>query len=125
MPKRRGRWLVVALAALAVVAVLGVRWAWFPGRPFDPVAWQDEAQVLYGVRLEMADRLVARGTLLGQTRAEAVGLLGEPPPTEYFTDWDLVYWLGPERGFFSIDAEWLVLRLDTAGRVRECRIVRD
>ncbi len=42
----------------------------------------------------MADRLVARGTLIGKTRAEAVELLGEPPQTGYFTDRDLVYWLG-------------------------------
>ena len=52
-------------------------------------------------------------------------MLGEPPETEYFRDWDLVYWLGPERGFMSIDSEWLVLRLHENGRAAECRIVRD
>ena len=73
----------------------------------------------------MADRLLVRGTLRGMTRAEAVGLLGEPPPTGYFADWDLVYWLGPERGVFRIDSEWLVLRLAADGRVAEARLVTD
>ncbi len=73
----------------------------------------------------MADRLVAQRTLRGKTRVEVVALLGEPPPTEYFRNWDLVYWLGPERALFSIDCEWLVFRLDQTGRVADYRIVRD
>jgi hypothetical protein len=73
----------------------------------------------------MADRLIAYDTLLGKTRAEVVELLGEPPPTGYFSNWDLVYWLGPERGFIRIDSEWLVLRLGADGRVADNRIVRD
>jgi hypothetical protein len=40
-----------------------------------------------------------------------VALLGEPPKTEYFKEFDLVYYLGPERGFMGIDSEWLVLKL--------------
>jgi hypothetical protein len=73
----------------------------------------------------MADRLVARGTLHGKTRAEVVEMLGEPPPTEYFHEWDLVYWLGPERSFFPVDSEWLVIRFSPDGRVAEYRIARD
>jgi hypothetical protein len=124
----RRRSLLVALAGLAVVAVAAgvVIWGiWFPGRAFDPVAWQDEAQIRQEVRLGMADRLVAQGTIHGKTRAEVVEMLGEPPQTEYFREWDLVYWLGPERGFIRIDSEWLVIRLSPDGRVSEYRIVRD
>jgi hypothetical protein len=73
----------------------------------------------------MADRLVARGILIGKTKDETVKLLGMPHKTEYFADWDLVYWLGPERGFFNIDSEWLVLRLGTDGCVVDNRIIRD
>lgn len=122
MAKRRKLWLVVVVAA---VAALIFRRVWFPGRAFDSVMWQNQAQVYQGVRLEMADRLIARGTLVGRTRAEVVALLGEPPPTGYFAEWDLVYWLGPERGLISIDSEWLVLRLGADGRVVENRLVRD
>ncbi len=125
MARRQKRWLIIALAVLAVIAVIAVRCVWFPGRAFDPNVWKDEAQVRQGVRLEMADRLIARGTLLGKTRDEVMQQLGEPPPTGYFADWDMVYWIGPERGYFSIDSEWLVLRLGEDGRVVENRIVRD
>ena len=37
----------------------------------------------------------------------------------------MVYILGSERGFMSIDSEWLVLRIDAAGHVRDVKIVRD
>lgn len=125
MARLRKRWLVVAIASGLVVAVLSVRVVWFPGRAFDTAMWQDESLVRHGARLEMADRLIARGTLVGKSRAEVVGLLGEPPPAAYFTNWDLVYWLGPERSYFSVDSEWLVLRLSEDGRVIDNHIVRD
>ena len=123
--KRRKLRIVAALAALLAVAVLMVWRVWFPGREFDPAVWRDEVQVQDGVRLGMADRLLARRSLLGRTRAEVVAVLGEPPPTGYFADWDMVYWLGLERGWIRIDSEWLVLRLGKDGRVVDGRIVRD
>jgi len=120
----RKRWFVLPLGTLALV--VSMLWPFgFPVQAFDAAAWRDEAQVKQGVRLGMADRMIALGTLVGKTRAEVVELLGEPPPTGYFADWDLVYWLGPERGFISIDSEWLVLRLSADGRVVDNRIVRD
>ncbi len=126
MSKRR-MWVTrCVVLALAITAAVLVRWVWFPGRAFDAIAWRDEIQIRDGVRLGMADRLIARGELLGMTRAQIVERLGEPPETGYFSDWDLVYWLGPERNYlFGIDSEWLVLRLGDGGRVEEQRIVRD
>jgi hypothetical protein len=125
MPKHWKRRLIFVLSTLALVTGLMVWWRWLPGRAFDPVAWQDEFQVEQGVRLKMADRLIAQQSLLGKTRVEVVELLGDPTPTGHFSDWDLVYWLGPERGFIRIDSEWLVLRLADDGRVVDNRIVRD
>jgi hypothetical protein len=99
-------------------------WALWPvGRAFDKAVWQDEKQE--SARLEMADRIVARRMLDGKTRVEVLSMLGEPPKTGYFSDWNLVYWLGAERGFVSIDSEWLVVRFDADERVSEYRIVRD
>ena len=124
MTDRRKFWLVVLLFASTVIAMLALERVWFADREFDAAVWRDEAQVRRGVRSKMADWLLARGMLLGKTRAEVVELLGEPPPTEYFADWDMVYWLGLERGY-GIDSEWLVLRVDSEGRIAENHIARD
>lgn len=72
----------------------------------------------------MGDRLQERGTLIGLSRTEVVEMLGEPEVTAYFQEYDLVYWLGDERGYFSIDSEWLVLRI-VDGRVASAKIVTD
>src|ERR1700731_3445901 len=66
----------------------------------------------------MADDLVSNKKLIGLARQEVVARLGEPPKTEYFKEFDLVYYLGPERGFISIDSEWLLLNLGPDGRVQ-------
>jgi len=94
-------------------------------RTFDAALWQDSSQADNGIRIRMVDDLLTRHQLQGMTRGKIVELLGDPEDTPYFKDWDLVYWLGPERGFFSIDSEWLVMRLDTQGRVSEYRLVTD
>jgi len=94
---------------------------------FDPVQWQDRSLVESHdpIRIRMVDDLLDRYDFGGMTRDEAIGVLGEPDRTPYFREWDMVYWLGPERGFMSIDSEWLVLRLDRDGRVCDYRIARD
>ncbi|MGA2798469.1 MAG: hypothetical protein ABSE63_12880 [Thermoguttaceae bacterium] len=123
---------VVAVVVISVFLLLSVATTFLvqqywilPHREFDPLAWRDETKVQQGCRLEMADSLIEEGTLYNKTRAEVIELLGEPPKSGYFKDWDLVYRLGNERGLFSIDSEWLVVRLDAKGRVAEYRIVRD
>lgn len=94
---------------------------------FDSSRWQSRAEVESAdpVRIRMVDDLLGRYDLEGMGRAEVVELLGETDDTRYFREYDFVYWLGPERGFMSIDSEWLVVRLDANGRVNECRVVRD
>lgn len=49
-------------------------------------------------------------------------MLGEPPPPEYFREWDMVYRLGMEGSYFGIDSEWLVIRLGPDGRVIDYRL---
>lgn len=73
----------------------------------------------------MVDDLLERHQLTGMGRAEVVAILGEPDRTPYFREWDMIYWLGPERGLLGIDSEWLVLRVDERHRVVEHRIVTD
>ena len=76
-------------------------------------------------RHRMADWMIGTGSLIGKRKEEVIAQLGDPPPTDYFTDWSLVYNLGAERGWLSIDSEWLVIRHNAAGIITEARIVRD
>jgi hypothetical protein len=96
-------------------------------RPFDPIAWKrnDRRDVDWPARLTMVDDLIARYPLRGLGRDSVEHLLGQRDATDYFHDWDLVYWLGPERSLFRIDSEWLVVRFGSNGRVSDYRIVRD
>jgi hypothetical protein len=95
---------------------------------FDSVKWKEKAlddDFLWPTRLRMVDDLIDNGQLRGASRDEVIRLLGPPDKTEYFKEWGMVYWLGPERGAFRIDSEWLVVRLDDHDVVTEIRIVRD
>jgi hypothetical protein len=126
---RLPRPLWAGLAIVGLVAFGSVsQWVFrTPGREFDQQLWHDCAdyQAAQFPRLGMADRLIAQGTLRGKSRLEVVDVLGEPPESGFFRDWDLVYWLGPERAFFSVDSEWLVFRLNKQLHVVDYRIVRD
>ena len=73
----------------------------------------------------MVDDLLYHHKLDGMTRSEVVSLIGEPDVTDYFKEYDMVYRLGMERGFISIDSEWLVFRLNATDVVIEHNIVRD
>lgn len=94
-------------------------------RPFDAAAWQGEKTITNDVRIRMVDDLLRRHKFRGMTREQVSAILGKPDKTEYFKEWDLVYWLGPERGSMSLDSEWLVFRLDSQKKVTELRIMRD
>jgi hypothetical protein len=98
---------------------------YFSRVPFDSAAWKAaEPDVANPVRLRMVDDLLRRHRLVGKGKAEIDELLGRPTQTGHFADYDYVYWLGPERGFISIDSEWLVLKLEH-GKVVQARVVRD
>lgn len=125
MSKTKQRAVIVGAAIMIAIAVAAVHQVWFPGRPFDRAAWTAAFDASNTVRAEMADRMIARRTLLGKSRADVVAMLGDPSTDGYFNEWDLVYWLGPERGFIRIDSEWLVLRLGADGRVAEHAIMTD
>jgi len=55
--------------------------------------------------------------------------LGEPDFTRKapFKEWDMIYWLGPDErgGFGALDLKWLVLKLDSTGKVTECKVAVD
>ena len=68
---------------------------------------------------------MANYPLVGLPRDSVDVLLGPRDSTHYWPSWDLVYHLGPERGIFGWDSEWLVVRYGADDRVTEARVVRD
>ena len=94
--------------------------------PFDRAVWNAEAEDVEDFRRHrMADSLVQERRLLGKSRAEIISMLGEPTATSHFREYDLVYVLGNERGWMSIDSEWLLMRLDGTGKVSMAQLGRD
>jgi hypothetical protein len=94
---------------------------------FDSAIWNDSARTYSpeAVRGCMVKDLLARNDFREEPRSRVVALLGEPRPTGYFREYDLVYWMGPEGGLMGIDSEWLVFKLNATGRVAETRVVTD
>ena len=119
--------ITFALAALvAVVVFYAFDAGYLPVKSFDATRWREAAASDNPpVRLQMIDSLMRSRRIDNLTRSQVDALLGPPNGDGYFADWDLVYWLGPERGWMRIDSEWLVIRFGPSGRVTEYRIVRD
>ena len=82
---------------------------------FDSAKWKSQIDI-HNVekpeKLRMVDDLMKNYLLVGMDRKQVEELLGVPPKSDYFSDYDYVYWLGPERGFISIDSEWLCIKLE-------------
>lgn len=122
--KRFLRWcafLVVVIAAGS--ALVAWNFGYLPVRMFDSALWKSGEDE--GVRLSMIDALLLTHDLRGLSRGEVDALLGGRTDTDKFSSWDLVYWLGWERGLIRIDSEWLVIRFDKDDRVSEWAVVRD
>jgi len=96
-------------------------------RDFEAEVWRrnTSSNGMWPIRLTMVDDLLARHPLKGLSRDSVERLLGPRDVSEYWRQWDLVYRLGPERGLFRMDSEWLVLRLGSDRRVTDYQIVRD
>lgn len=112
---------------IAVLLLCSAGWAgitgYLPVYLFDSASWKNPPSAY--TRVRMVSALLLTHDLNGMTKSEVVELLGEPPASNYFRDWDFVYNLGPERGLFSLDSEWLVLRFGPDERVSEWAVVSD
>lgn len=128
-------WIGGALIVLVLIVIIFFGYVFYgykakdylQRRPFVSSEWKNEeaARKPPYPRLRMVDHLLSKEKLIGKTRKEVVALLGEPKKTEYFNEYDLVYWLGPERNWISIDSEWLIMRLDASDKVIECALTTD
>ena len=87
--------------------------------------WMDTtmARGKLAVRGCMVDDFLDRNELRGKTRSEVIALIGEPDRSDLFPDYDLVYWLGPQRGLIGTDAEYLVMKVDKTNRVTSVELV--
>ncbi|MEW4282408.1 hypothetical protein [Priestia koreensis] len=66
---------------------------------FDQDRWNNHPEE----RVDMVDNLLEEVTLKGKTKLEITTLLGKQNPKAYFKEpTNLVYYLGDERGIFSI-----------------------
>lgn len=128
MRSRRTQVLIALAIAISVAvgAALLIDHHYYGPTPFDRATWIASATLSSepSPRLRMADGLVAQRTLIGKTRTEVESMLGPVTATQKFRDYAMVYWLGNERGFISVDSEWLALTLE-GDRVTQVRIVRD
>ena len=70
--------------------------------------------------------LLEKHSLTGMTESEILALLGEHNNDRgYFSAENrFVYYMGPERGFISIDSEWLIIDFEN-GAVSEVTITTD
>ena len=98
---------------------------------FDSARWRDEDSATY-TKGDVTARQKMLGSVVYQilpkaNRPELEGLLGEAKPTGYFTDLrpDLLYCLGPERGFIGIDSEWLAIWFDEDSIVERWELLTD
>ena len=122
-----GFWLLVTPVVILSPLFFEYIGEYLSRKPFDSAKWKASLATESDepVRLRMVDHLLHTHTLRGLTRRQIEDLLGIPPATDYFQSYDLVYWLGPERGAFSIDSEWLAIRIGPDQRVAEACILRD
>ncbi len=77
-------------------------------------------------RTDMIDNLLQNYEILGLTETEVLSLLGPHDNAQgaFNADNRYVYYLGPERGLFSIDSEWLLIDF-TNGVVSDYSLTTD
>lgn len=92
---------------------------------FVPSQWMDTtlSRGKLAIRGCMVDDLLEKRDLRGMTQAEVVALIGEPDHPNDVIGYDLVYWLGPQRGLIGTDSEYLVMKLDRSKRVASVELI--
>ena len=131
--------LILPMAGMAIAGlIVFVLFIWMSlgdssikKRPFEKEVWMNgtnESQMLFP-RQGMADHLIAEETLRGMGKKEVLEMLGKPAfdnirwsDNETFA---LVYKLGPERGFMSVDSEWLAIQFGKDEKVTHYGIITD
>lgn len=110
--------MIFMIICLAIFIGVLLLYSWYTKgeTEFDRTVWTDEARIYSAEnpRVAMVHDVMSR-LQSGMSRADVVELLGEPTETSYFSEWDMVYWLGLEESSrsamgFGIDSQWLGIR---------------
>lgn len=104
---RRANYIVFGIFA-ALFAAAAIGWAAYKYQhAFTPEKWIENPDQ----RVKIVDSLLSKYELAGMREQEVIDLLGGPGGKDacYQSEDCLVYYLGAERGFISIDSEWLVI----------------
>lgn len=111
-------WIIATPASyIAAVAIFIGIVSYSPSYDFSTEAWNNDK----GKRTELIDDLVYSGRLDNLHQLQVIELLGEPlNDCGYFafSERDMIYNLGQERGFLRIDDEWLLIWLKDSVVVR-------
>jgi hypothetical protein len=99
----------------------------FEPKAFDSATWKatPATRDRRSTRLRMVDDLLDHHDFHGWTQDQLIWLLGAPDKTEYFRDYDMAYYLGPERSVMSVDSEWLVVKFTANKTILEYRVATD
>jgi hypothetical protein len=98
---------------------------------FDAVRWQADKITDSEIGALTPRQRMLKGAVAAarnaNSRREIEASLGPTLDTAYFRDSgrDLIYILGPERGVFSMDNEWLLIWLDANGKMARFQIATD
>ncbi|MXO90413.1 hypothetical protein [Pontixanthobacter aquaemixtae] len=122
--KLRSFFAIFALALSALSVGCAYQTGYLPIRLFDSAEWKS-ASYWDGTRVEMIEHLLWSKRLDGLDKGAVISLLGPDPETTYFSEHDLVYPLGPERGLMSLDSEWLIIDFDDEGVVESYQVMGD
>ncbi len=98
--------------------------------PFDQELWKSDKSIdsmnnKLTPRQKMIDSVIDQ--IENLSRQEVIMMLGEETETDKFSEYDkgLIYVLGPERSYFSIDYEWLFLSFDKKDRLIKSELLTD
>ena len=108
-----GVFLLLSIYIGIAIYMISIGTIEFEPMKFEMLTWKNsEPEMSWeSTRLKMADDLIENHLKVGLTKTEVIQLIGEPDETNYFNNYDMVYYLGRERNIVGIDSEWLVIKL--------------
>ncbi|SBT18472.1 hypothetical protein MGA5115_02603 [Marinomonas gallaica] len=120
----RNKWIIIS--SLVAIAVLI-----FFLKPADQIKfnyekWNDRSLVYSEpyIRSQMVKDVLNNILEDDLTTDMVIKKLGPQSESDYFSDYQLRYWLGPENGLVSIDSSWLVIKIKNE-RVEKYEVVTD